>query len=566
MKKQYKIVPVNEVSYDVLYSKGIEPVDTSYWQKTQDELFEAEVIAKYSGDKKIVVSHLLQGFNFSEIARKTSITQSQVYKIKKELMNDFQYLLDENERSSLLRNHGEEIDMLKRHIAGTATDMFLSEFTNLFLYDYDPEAQHKQWQQVQFQDTLYDIWENNDFSCTLAPREHLKTFSVLSYLVKKIFTRTYPLEINYYHLNDDIATEKFRKLQKYIERNPLLAELLDIENAQYWSEKQIVLKDGTIIKPLSYMSGVVGKHPHIIVIDDPIDRRVIYSDNLNKKAIDIFYSNIYPQITNKEEGKKVIIIGTKQRKDDLYASLPDDFALNTFAAIDENDDLLCPEIYTYDGLMKIKSDISTKHGEKYWLKEYMNVPFEALGLIIKQDWIKTYNTITPELYERMEIYQGWDLSVGKDIEKGDFTSGATIGVVKLDSGEQRIYVLNIYRDRIDFATRLRMVVDKFNTYKAIQVGVEDNAFQYDTVQTLKEQTTIPIIGIKSIRNKVETFQSELAPYFENGKIYIRQDMTELINELLSLPVGEYDDMADALKIAIKTSLRTEQVMPNIGVA
>ncbi|HPZ75211.1 MAG TPA: hypothetical protein PK723_05320, partial [Candidatus Pacearchaeota archaeon] len=55
-------------------------------------------------------------------------------------------------------------------------------------------------------------------------------------------------------------------------------------------------------------------------------------------------------------------------------------------------------------------------------------------------------------------------------------------------------------------------------------------------------------------NKIRKFNEELAPLFENGKVFFKRGdkMQELfINELLSLPRGEYDDMCDGLCIAIK---------------
>ena len=562
-KMMYQTIRVSEVSLDNCIG-DYEPRDVSFWNKVENTLQTEQLINRFTGDKKTVVKMLLDGYNFNQIAKDTKLTQSRAYKIKNELMQDFAYLQDDITRKRFIHQNSDSLTLLYKHLRATVKDLPLTEFIRLYLYDYDNEAVTKDWKVAAFQDKLYHIWENNNFSCTLAPREHLKTYTILAYLIKKIFTRSYPLEINYYHLTDDIALEKFKKLQRTIEGNPILMDILDVKNAKYWREDAMELADGSTIRPMSYQAGIIGKHPHIIVIDDAIDRRVIYSDHINQKNIDKFYTDIYPQITKQEVDRKIIMIGTMQRKDDLYNKLPDNFAVNVFKAINDDETLLCPEIYTHGQLMQIKADISKIHGEKFWLKEYMNVPFEAMGLIIKQEWIKTYRKVSLEMLKEMKIYQGWDLSVGKDIEKGDWTAGCTIGVYTDIEGTQHIYILDIFKDRIDFGTRINMVVQKFNTFKPLLTGVEENAFQYDTVQTLKQKTTIPIIGIKSVKNKVESFQVELAPYFENGKIYIREDMKDLINELLSLPVGEHDDQADSLKIAIKVSLQ-QKVEPRIRV-
>lgn len=265
---------------------------------------------------------------------------------------------------------------------------------------------------------------------------------------------------------------------------------------------------------------------------------------------------------SKDEGdKQIIIVGTTQRKDDLYHSLPPDFKLFKWAAYRGDKQPLSPELYSVKDLERIEANISAKFGNRYWLKEYMNVPLEALGYIIKPDDIRLFSRLpeindpkdtTKKIAVDLDIFQGWDLSVGKNIEKGDWTVCVTIGVDR-SLEKIRIYVLDVYRARIDFNTRMEMVNRKFHEWKPLAIGIESNAFQYDLVKVCKDRG-LPVQEIKSIKNKVESFTAELAPYFENGQVFIKEYMNDLKLELLSLPVGEFDDQADALKFAIKVAL------------
>lgn len=537
---------------------GWQPHDDGFLRQTEDELFGQQVANQFKGAKRAVVELLLNGYNFHSAGQKLRLKNSEVYKIKKELAHDLSWLRDRGKVKTFVNNNIDDIDNLFSTNAEMVEKMSLTEYIETYLYDYDPEAIAKNWQTTAFQNTLEKIWEENSKSRVQAPREHLKTFSVLAYILKKIHTRKYPLEINYYHLNDDLAIEKFRLLRRMIERNPILYGNFKIEQAASWKEDLIQLQDGTQIVPASYEKGVIGKHPHMIILDDVIDRKVIYSDTRNQRAIDKFYTDIYPQISKDEPDRKIIIVGTAQRKDDLYMKLPKDFACFTFKAItdEEKHQVLCPEIYSFEGLMKIKEDISFNHGERFWLKEYMNVPFEAMGLIVKPDDIMYYDTLTPKFLNSLRIYQGWDLSVGKDVEKGDWTVGITIGVLETEKSIE-IYILDVFRARINFAQRLEAIVEQAKKWKPIAIGVEDVAFQYDTIQVLKEKTLLPIRGVKAIKNKVESFKTELAPHFENHRVKMAQNMFNLRDELLGLPVGEHDDQADALKIAIKIAYHKE---------
>lgn len=557
---RYQKVPVQKVAIDNLegFAEPSQSFEESYYAKFDHEA----ILNRVSGQKREIVKLLLQGDSFFSISQHLNMTTSQIYKIKEELQKELAFIYDDAKRKDYLEQNSQEIDTLIKGISLASEKLTLSQFQQIYIDDYDREAQEKEWKQVPLQDTYYDIWENNQKSVTMAPREHLKTTSALSYLVKKIFERKFPLEIDYFHLNKDIAVEKIRKLQMIIERNPILRMNAQFDQAKNWKDGEIRLLDGTTIKAMGWMQGAVGKHPHMIVLDDIIDISVVYSDDRNEKSIRKFYSEIYPMITKLTKEKKIIVIGTAQREDDLYAKLPSDFARNTFQAFTDDQEVkpLEPILFSKEELHKIKLDISKEFGEKFWLKEYMNVPFSAMGMIIKPEWIQTFVT-APKSIKRVISF--WDLSVGKTIETGDWTAGATIGLEEL-SDMIKIYVLNMQRARIPFAERLKLIVADAKQWNPQKIGVEENVFQYDTVQTLKKQTNLPIVGIKNITNKIERFQTELAPHFENKKVYLRADMLDLKTELLALPAGKHDDMSDALCGAIKLSA-TQTKTPTIRV-
>lgn len=565
--KRYKTVKVVEVSLEQVtgvnstriddnenYTGTIpEQLQVSEEDQRLDEIRETEILAKYTGNKRKIVKGLLEGESFLSMSKKLKISTSTAYKIKRELMKDFEHLKKQADREKWLRSREAKIRTFLSELVESSKKTKLARFQEIYVNDYDPEAQQKGWGYVPLQNTYEDVWENHQKSIIQAPREHLKTTSAITYIIKKVFERSFPLEINYFHLDKDIAIEKIRKLQTIVERNPLLASNFGLDDAKNWKDGEIRLKDGTTIKAMGWLQGTVGRHPHLIVIDDVIDVNVVYSDVKNDKAIRKFYSEIYPMISKLTPDKKIIVIGTAQREDDLYAKLPADFHRLTLEAHNNQNEPLEPALFSFEELMKIKADLSKEFGEKYWLKEYMNIPFSAAGIIIKPDWIMTYAQLDESFIKKLDIYQGWDLSVGKKVEEGDWTAGATIGIEELDD-MIKIWVLEMIRARVKFAERLKMIVANANKWsQRKKIGIEENVFQYDTVQTLQKQTNLPIIGVKSITNKIESFQVELAPHFENKKVVISADMVELRQELLSLPAGEHDDMCDALKIAIKVS-------------
>jgi predicted phage terminase large subunit-like protein len=370
----------------------------------------------------------------------------------------------------------------------------------------------------------------------LAPRGHLKTsFFSIGYLIQRLKFNPDD-EIYIFSKTDTQAVKILDKIKQLINKRDFLKDLTR-EGSEFWNKTQIRCSNGATVYAQGLMSAIRGGHPKLIILDDPIDTQVIYSEEQNKKTIERYYSEILPMA---EPNTQIIIIGTLQKENDLYGSLDKNiWKLKTYDAIvdEEKKIALFPEKWSWEILEERRREICSQFGEKFWLKEYRNIAVNILGEIIKKEWLCFYEKEP----EGLRIFQAWDLSVGKDVEKGDFSSCITLGAN--EKGD--IYVLDVFRERIDFPTRLKKIQEFAKKWKPEQIGIENNVFQYDTVQTLIKNTNLPIKGIKTTQNKIEKFNIELAPRFENKKIFLKAEQTEFINELLSLPRGTYDDQCDA---------------------
>jgi len=256
---------------------------------------------------------------------------------------------------------------------------------------------------------------------------------------------------------------------------------------------------------------------------------------------------------------KIIIIGTLQREDDIYSvnwekeleGSKRRWISKTYDAIlSETEKLtLYPEKWDWEQLMTKRNEIISLMGsDKWFLKEYRNMPVNLVGEIVKSEQIQGYDELPPGDYQELI---GWDLSVGKDPDKGDWTVGIHL---YRNRKTGYIYIDWIFRARVDFNKRLSAIQDSYVLFpETTRIGVENVAFQYDSVQVLIEETSLPIKGVKTTTNKIEKFNEMLVPLFGNKKVFIKngiQHRQEFVNELLSLPRGEFDDMADALCVAL----------------
>jgi len=331
------------------------------------------------------------------------------------------------------------------------------------MYAFDLEAKEKKFTLGKLHDGWNDLVWHTPRLRVLAPRDHLKT-TFFSIAYPALRSRINPDDLIYiFSKTDQQAVRILDSIKRIIKRSPFLWKLAGA-GAEFWNKTEIRCSNGSAVYAQGYFSAIRGAHPKLIILDDPIDTQVIYSDEHNRKAVERFYAEILPMAT---KDTQIIVVGTIQREDDLYFSFdPASWVLKEYTAIvnDGKKQTLIPEKWDWESLMKRKQEISYKFGERFFLKEYMNQPINVLGEIMRPEWIK-YWQIKPE---GLQVYQGWDLGVGKDPEEGDYTSCITIAY----EPPRKVFVLDVYRERVDFGKRLKMIIEKYNKWKPVKIGIE----------------------------------------------------------------------------------------------
>lgn len=413
------------------------------------------------------------------------------------------------------------------------------------IYKYLPKA--KSWRLGKLHFEWNDLLESYLGLCILAPRSHLKTFFFFEARTLQLCKFFKDVEIRYFTGSDAIAVSKLDNIKQFA-KLPYFSDLL--VGAEINNRTELRFGGNQRVYVQGFNSKIRGGHPDYIILDDIIDSQVIYSDEQNKKTKERLATEILPMA---EPHTQIVIVGTLQREDDLYSIdwgeiMGRDWISKSYDAIlDEEKHLtLFPEKWDWDALMAKKAEITLLAGERWFEKEYRNRPVNFAGEIIKPEWIRFYDSLPSFL----GVLEGWDLAVGKDPDSGDWTATCVIGYDQ----NMNVYVLDVWRDRIDFSKRLKKIAEFALNWRPQRIFIEENVFQADTVQTLKSQTALPIYGIKSTKNKIQRFHEELVPLFENGKVFFRkgdQRQEILIHELLSLPRGAHDDTCDALCFALK---------------
>lgn len=327
---------------------------------------------------------------------------------------------------------------------------------------------------------------------------------------------------------------------------------------------------------------LTGRGADYIIIDDPIKPQDAFSDTIREKTNEWYCNTLYSRLDNQNEGK-IILIMQRLHENDLTGYLLENdssFYLSHMRAIAEcyeerhirngvcfqrkKGEALHPERESLEKLLQLKKTV----GEYTFAGQYQQNPAPREGGVIKEAWLNFYNKA--KLLKQIEegeiqvdyIMQSWDTAY-KTEEMNDYSVCVTILVDK--KGD--FYILDVYREKLQFPTLIKAVVNKHNQAKmeykkGIDVLIEDKASGQSIIQELRHNHLIYARKINPEYDK-KTRLMAVSHLVENGKCRFPDHKPawwrDFEQELLRFPQVKHDDQCDALSQALaykKSRLRT----------
>jgi len=319
--------------------------------------------------------------------------------------------------------------------------------------------------------------------------------------------------------------------------------------------------------------GITGRGADLLIIDDPLPPDDAPSDLIRAGVNAWFDGTAYTRLNSKKDGA-IIIIMQRLHLDDLvgYVMEKGGWEIVNLPAIAEE--------YTehhfntiYGPRSVIRHPGTPLHGERESLEtlaairanmseyqfysQYQQSPVPMGGGMIKNDWLRYYDL--HELPDEFEmIVQSWD-TASKVNNFSDYSVGITVGIKN-----QRIYVIYLKRERMDFPTLRRAAIDAYHQYKPHYILIEDASSGTQLVQDLKEKDIYRVQPIKPEGDKKTRLFAQ-ASIFEAGKVYLPKDafwLNDFVHELTSFPSAKHDDQVDAISQAL-TFLRERLDEPGL---
>ncbi len=196
---------------------------------------------------------------------------------------------------------------------------------------------------------------------------------------------------------------------------------------------------------------------------------------------------------------------------------------------------LWPEKYPIETLQSIRRTMSGS----MFTSLYQGHPSAATGAVFRREWFRYYR----EMPSCQKIIQAWDTASGTKASN-DYSVCVTLG-----TNNAGVYLLNLWRARVEFPQLKRQVAEQAQAWKPHAILVESaGPSGMALLQELKASTPFPTIGCTPVKDKRLRAELILALY-ESGRVFSPAEAPWLAafeDELLSFPVGSHDDQVDGL--------------------
>ena len=184
-------------------------------------------------------------------------------------------------------------------------------------------------------------------------------------------------------------------------------------------------------------------------------------------------------------------------------------------------------------------------GEYNFAGQYQQQPAPLGGGLVKAEWFKFY-TPGGQPSKFQIVFHSWD-TANKCTELSDYSVCTIWGLRK-----KRLYLLNVYRQRLEFPLLKRAIVYLAQQFHASNIIIEDKASGTSLIQELIRDGVPGITRYEPTMEKVMRLQS-VSSTIENGSVYLPENagwLAEYLHELTTVPGAKHDDQADSTSQAL----------------
>lgn len=459
-----------------------------------------------------------------------------------------------------------EPEDIRRDIANAASRNLYLFATGVLGYEDITEACHG---------PLCTWWDDNPsrFKNVLMPRGHLKTTIGVSRCLQKI-TQNPEHRILMANETATNAQRFLSTIRTHAESNrrfrALYSHIIPTDPKQWSQEALTFSRKGVYPTPSFDAIGMTGamtsRHYTHLYIDDPISEEAAKSKLVMDDVITRL-SKLFSLMDNPSRDT-LDLVGTRWAFYDVYSYFQERFGSKMarfIRAAIEKGEPIWPERFSLETLADIRND--PKNGGEYSFScLYMNSPrnsdVQDFNVQDVKYWRWGSDEETLVLYghngeiERVVDKDKLDVTVTVDVrygEKLDSDRDAVVVVGTTDEGDA--IVLDAWCSRTNPLEVITKLVQVIRTYNPRVVGIQKVGYEMSIKYHLqaeleREGLYARIVPIKP-GGPAKSHIRGLQPVAATGHLYILPTQHILRNELSEFPLGQYDDVADALALQLQ---------------
>ena len=297
---------------------------------------------------------------------------------------------------------------------------------------------------------------------------------------------------------------------------------------------------------------ITGRGADLLIIDDPHSEQDALSETAMENAYEWYTSGPRQRL---QPGGSIVLVMTRWSMKDLTAKLikaqatdvlSDQWDIVEFPAILPSDNILWPEFWNKDELLRVKASLSVAK----WNAQWQQNPTAEEGAIIKKEWWNVWEKedIPPVSY----LMQSYDTAFSKK-ETADYSAITTWGVFQPEEGgPDNLILMDAQRGRWNFPELKEKALEEYNYWEPDMILIEAKATGTPLTDELRNMG-IPVVNYTPSKGKDKhTRMHMVAPMFESGRVWApeKKFADELIEECAAFPHGEHDDYCDSMSMAL----------------
>ncbi|MFN9051421.1 MAG: phage terminase large subunit [Pseudanabaena sp.] len=362
----------------------------------------------------------------------------------------------------------------------------------------------------------------------------------------------------------DLARKHGRRARQIV-RSPQFASLFgctiskDSSAANEWA-----LTNGSEYLAAGLLAGLTGNRAHGALVDDPIKgREQADSPTIREKTWEAYVDDLQTRLI---PGGWLGLVQTRWHENDLAGRLlPQGYAgesgpikctdgrvweiINLPAECDRADDPLGRPI----GGMLWPEWFDASHWEPFrlqsrtWAALFQQRPRPDEGGIFKEAWCRERWRQIPR--QANVIVHSWDTA-----QKPEEINDPTVGTVwQFGQDVPGYHLREVCRDRMDYPTLKRKVRAYAERDRPAAILIEDKSSGQSLIQDLRSETSLPIIAIEPLRDKVFR-ANEVSAMVEAGLLLLPESAPWLVDfevEFFGFPLSTHDDQVDSVTQFLK---------------